>query len=34
MNNLHMALLDKVGVDVAKFGDGTGKIQLEPLAGV
>jgi uncharacterized protein DUF1552 len=34
MNNLHMALLDKVGVDVAKFGDGTGKIQLEPLAGM
>jgi uncharacterized protein DUF1552 len=34
MNNLHMSLLDKVGVDVEKFGDGTGKVDLEPLAGV
>jgi hypothetical protein len=34
MNNLHMALLDKVGVDVSKFGDATGTIDLEPLAGV
>jgi hypothetical protein len=34
MNNLHMALLDKVGVDVAKLGDATGRINLEPLAGV
>jgi hypothetical protein len=34
MNNLHMSLLDKVGVDVANFGDSTGRINLEPLAGV
>jgi hypothetical protein len=34
MNNLHMALLDKVGVPVEKFGDATGRIELEPLAGV
>jgi hypothetical protein len=34
MNNLHMALLDKVGVDVSKFGDSTGTVQLEPLSGV
>ena len=34
MNNLHMALLDKVGVDVEKFGDATGRVNLEPLAGV
>jgi hypothetical protein len=34
MNNLHMALLEKVGVPVEKFGDATGRIELEPLAGV
>jgi hypothetical protein len=34
MNNLHMAMLDKVGVDVDKFGDGSGKIDLQPLSGV
>ena len=34
MNNLLLALLDKVGVPVEKFGDSTGKIDLEPLAGV
>ena len=34
MNNLHMALLEKVGVAVEKFGDSMGRIQLEPLAGV
>jgi len=34
MNNLHLALLDKVGVDVSKFGDSTGTVQLEPLSGV
>jgi len=34
MNNLHMALLEKVGVDVSKFGDSTGTVQLEPLSGV
>jgi hypothetical protein len=34
MNNLHMAILDKVGVDVGKFGDGTGTIALELLSGV
>jgi hypothetical protein len=34
MNNLHLALLDKVGVNVERFGDSTGKVDLEPLAGV
>jgi hypothetical protein len=34
MNNLHLALLEKVGVPVEKFGDSTGKINIEPLAGV
>jgi hypothetical protein len=34
MNNLHLALLDKVGVNVEKFGDSTGEIPLEPLTGV
>ena len=34
MNNLHMALLEKVGVNVEKLGDSTGPVTLEPLAGV
>src|SRR5258706_10310785 len=34
MNNLHMSLLDKVGLDVSNFGDSTGTIHLEPLTGV
>jgi hypothetical protein len=34
MNNLHLSLLDKVGVNVEKFGDSTGEIAFEPLAGV
>ena len=34
MNNLHLALLEKVGVPVEKLGDSTGKVDLEPLAGV
>jgi len=34
MNNLHMSMLDKVGVPVEKFGDATGRLTLEPLAGV
>ena len=34
MNNLHMSLLEKVGIPVEKFGDGTGRVQLEPLSGV
>ena len=34
MNNLHMSLLEKVGVHVEKFGDATGKLALEPLTGV
>jgi hypothetical protein len=34
MNNLHLALLDKVGVPVEKLGDSTGRIDLEPLAGI
>jgi hypothetical protein len=29
MNSLHMSLLDKVGVDVEKFGDSTAKVILE-----
>jgi hypothetical protein len=34
MNNLHLALLDKVGVHGEKFGDATGTLPIEPLAGV
>ena len=34
MNNLHLSLLEKVGVAVEKFGDGTGAMNLEPLTGV
>jgi len=34
MNNLHMAMLEKVGVPVEHFGDATGRVPLEPLAGV
>jgi hypothetical protein len=34
MNNLHMALLDKVGAPAEKFGDATGTLALEPLSGV
>jgi len=34
MNNLHLALLQKVGVPVEKFGDATGRVELEPLSGV
>jgi uncharacterized protein DUF1552 len=34
MNNLHLAMLEKVGVPVEKLGDSTGKIDLAPLAGV
>lgn len=34
MNNLHMSLLEKVGIPVEKFGDGTGRFELEPLSGV
>jgi len=32
MNNLHLALLDKVGVRVEEFGDATGVLPVEPLA--
>jgi Protein of unknown function (DUF1552) len=34
MNNLHLAMLEKVGVPVEKLGDSTGRIDLAPLAGV
>jgi len=34
MNNLHMAMLEKIGVPVDQFGDATGRLTLEPLAGV
>jgi hypothetical protein len=35
MNNLHLALLDKVGVHPEKFGDATGTLSLvEPLSGI
>jgi hypothetical protein len=34
MNNLHMSILEKVGVPVEQFGDSTGRLTLEPLAGV
>lgn len=34
MNNLHMSILEKVGVPVEKFGDASGRLTLEPLPGV
>jgi hypothetical protein len=34
MNNLHLALLEKVGVNVETFGDSTGRINIEPLSGI
>lgn len=34
MSNLHLALLDKVGVHAEKFGDSSGVLPLEPLSGV
>jgi hypothetical protein len=34
MNNLHMALLDKAGVQTEMFGDATGTLPLEPLSDV
>jgi hypothetical protein len=34
MNNLHMAMLDKIGARVETFGDATGVLPLEPLSGV
>jgi hypothetical protein len=34
MNNLLVALLDKVGVPVEQFGDATGRVEIEPLSGV
>jgi hypothetical protein len=34
MNNLHLAMLDKIGAHVEKFGDATGVLPLEPLSGV
>jgi len=34
MNNLHLAMLEKVGINVEKLGDSSGRIELEPLAGV
>ena len=33
MNNLRMAMLEKVGVPVEQFGDATGRVTLEPLSG-
>ena len=34
MNNLHLSLLDKVGVRTEQFGDATAILSLEPLSGV
>jgi hypothetical protein len=34
MNNLHLAMLEKIDVRVENFGDATGVLQLEPLSGV
>ena len=34
MNNLLVAMLERVGVHTDTFGDATGKLQLEPLSGV
>jgi hypothetical protein len=32
--NLHVTLLNKLGVPVERVGDSTGSLALEPLAGV
>ena len=34
MNNLLLAMLGRAGVDAERFGDATGVLPLEPLAGV
>jgi hypothetical protein len=34
MTNLLLSLLDKVGVSVEQFGDSSGRLSLEPLAGL
>jgi hypothetical protein len=34
MNNLLVAMLDRVGVPPEKFGDANGELPLEPLSGV
>ena len=34
MNNLHVAMLEKIGVPVETLGDATGRVDLEPLSGV
>jgi hypothetical protein len=34
MTNLLLTMLDKVGVDAEMLGDSTGKLPIEPLAGV
>jgi len=34
MTNLLLALLDKVDVPIGRLGDSTGRVELEPLAGV
>jgi hypothetical protein len=34
MTNLLLAMLDRVGVEVAQYGDSTGRLELEPLAGL
>ena len=33
MNNLLLAMLDRVGVQAEKFGDASGRLSLEPLSG-
>jgi hypothetical protein len=34
MTNLLLAMLERVGVEVAQYGDSTGRLELEPLAGL
>jgi hypothetical protein len=34
MTNLLLSMLDKVGVHAETLGDSTGKLPIEPLAGV
>ncbi len=34
MTNLLLTLLDKVGVQATSLGDSTGRLNIEPLAGV
>jgi hypothetical protein len=34
LSNLHVTLLDKLGVPIERFGDSTDRLRLEPLTGI